>query len=93
MPFERFRGQIERERFGVVITAHPSLSLARALQEVLVELALNSRGDGSPDGDAPRRRPLDRVSSLRASTAPISRSTWTRSIANPCTPSSICTAR
>ncbi len=62
VPFERFRGQIERERFGVVITAHPTFSLARALQEVLVELALNSGGDGSPDGGAPRRRLLDRVS-------------------------------
>ncbi len=62
VPFERFRGQVECERFGVVITAHPTFSLARALQEVLVELALNSGGDGSPDGDAGRRRLLDRVS-------------------------------
>ena len=89
VPFETFRERVERERFGVVITAHPTFSLARALQEVVVELALNQR-----------RRPAHRtvtrggsacsIGSAVASTVPISRSTWSRSIASPWPRSAIC---
>jgi phosphoenolpyruvate carboxylase len=30
-PFESFRRAVERDRFGIVITAHPTFSLAKAL--------------------------------------------------------------
>ena len=90
--FEEFRQRIERPRFGVVFTAHPTFALAHAVQQALVELALGVTAAGEPLDRRPPRGPA-RAGSLRASTAPISRSTSTRSIANPCTPSTICTAR
>ncbi len=51
VPFETFRARIESERFGIVITAHPTFALARDLRVRLTELALD--GDaGSPDRQA-----------------------------------------
>src|SRR5919106_547401 len=55
--FEEFRRRIERPRFGVVFTAHPTFGLARALQQALVELALRVTADGQPL-DAERRQAL-----------------------------------
>jgi phosphoenolpyruvate carboxylase len=55
--FEEFRQRVERPRFGVVFTAHPTFALARALQEALVELALGVTAAGQPL-DADGRRAL-----------------------------------
>jgi phosphoenolpyruvate carboxylase len=43
--FETFRARVESERFGIVITAHPTFALARELRLLLAELALE---DGEP---------------------------------------------
>ncbi len=43
VPFETFRARVESERFGIVITAHPTFALARELRLLLAELA---QGDG-----------------------------------------------
>jgi phosphoenolpyruvate carboxylase len=46
LPFEEFRRRVERPRFGVVFTAHPTFALAHALQQALVELALGVTAEG-----------------------------------------------
>ena len=62
VPFEHFRRAIERDRFGIVITAHPTFSLARALQQILVALAIGTGRDGSAlDGPA-REALIDQAS-------------------------------
>ena len=43
--FEVFRDAVEREAFGIVITAHPTFSISQRLTRILAELA--SRGDGA----------------------------------------------
>ena len=50
VPFATFRRRVECERFGIVITAHPTFALAKDLRVLLCELAL----DGA--GDSPSRR-------------------------------------
>jgi phosphoenolpyruvate carboxylase len=61
-PFESFRRAIERDRFGIVITAHPTFSLATALQQILVALAIGTGRDGSTlDGPA-RQALIDQAS-------------------------------
>ena len=45
MPFETFRRRVESERFGIVVTAHPTFALARDLRVLLCELALTEAGD------------------------------------------------
>ena len=57
VPFEEFRRRVERPRFGVVFTAHPTFALAQALQQALVELALGLTADGQPL-EAERRQAL-----------------------------------
>jgi phosphoenolpyruvate carboxylase len=47
VPFETFRTRVESERFGIVITAHPTFALAHELRLLLTELALEN-GEGSP---------------------------------------------
>ena len=47
-PFEGFRRAIERDRFGIVITAHPTFSLAKTLQEILVALAIGTGPMAAP---------------------------------------------
>jgi phosphoenolpyruvate carboxylase len=47
-PFETFRSAVERDRFGIVITAHPTFCLAKPLQQALVALALGVDRDGRP---------------------------------------------
>ncbi|HEX5794337.1 MAG TPA: phosphoenolpyruvate carboxylase, partial [Geminicoccaceae bacterium] len=45
VPFETFRRRVESERFGIVITAHPTFALAGDLRVLLCELALADGGD------------------------------------------------
>ena len=45
MPFATFRRRVECERFGIVITAHPTFALAKDLRVLLCELALDGAGD------------------------------------------------
>ncbi len=61
-PFDRFRQPIERDRFGIVITAHPTFSLAQDLREILMALALGTDRDGGAlDGPA-RQALIERAS-------------------------------
>jgi len=60
--FEAFRRLVERARFGIVITAHPTFSLSRELQESLVELSLGVDRDGAPIEPARRRATIERIS-------------------------------
>ncbi len=55
--FEEFRQRVERPRFGVVFTAHPTFALARGVQQALVELALGVTAADEPL-DAARRAAL-----------------------------------
>ena len=52
VPFDTFRRRIERPTFGLVVTAHPTFSLASDLRRTLVELAV------CPEDDDGRRRAL-----------------------------------
>jgi phosphoenolpyruvate carboxylase len=61
-PFESFRRAVERDRFGIVITAHPTFSLAKALQQILVALALGSSRDGTPLDAAARQSLIEQAS-------------------------------
>ena len=47
-PFEEFRQQVEREVFGVVITAHPTFSLSTGLMRDLGSLATGYTPEGEP---------------------------------------------
>ena len=80
MPFEEFRQRVERPRFGVVFTAHPTFALAKGLQEALVELALGVTAAGQALDDEAATRSSGGSSS--ASTGPTTRSISTRSIAS-----------
>jgi phosphoenolpyruvate carboxylase len=51
VPFETFRARVESERFGIVITAHPTFALARELRLLLTELALDGQA-ASPEHQA-----------------------------------------
>lgn len=46
--FEEFRARVEREAFGIVITAHPTFNLSGALMEILTQLATGRAVDGAP---------------------------------------------
>ena len=61
VPFEGFRRAIERDRFGIVITAHPTFSLANALQQILVALATGTGRDGSALDAAARQALIDQA--------------------------------
>jgi phosphoenolpyruvate carboxylase len=54
VPFEAFRHQVERARTGAVFTAHPTFSLAKRLQEILVELATGTDAGCQPIDEARR---------------------------------------
>ena len=47
VPFETFRARVENERFGIVITAHPTFALAHELRLLLSALALEE-GEAGP---------------------------------------------
>jgi len=48
LPFEDFRARVEREAFGIVITAHPTFNLSGPLMRALVLLATGREEDGAP---------------------------------------------
>ena len=48
VPFERFQAAVERESFGIVITAHPTFALSADLLHNLAELAMERDGTGDP---------------------------------------------
>lgn len=47
VPFETFRLRVERARFGIVITAHPTFALAKDLRVLLTRLALGDADEVS----------------------------------------------
>ena len=48
LPLEMFRSRVERELFGIVITAHPTFSLTTGLMRDLAALATGYEADGRP---------------------------------------------
>jgi phosphoenolpyruvate carboxylase len=64
VPFERFRAQVEREMFGIVMTAHPTFNLSGELMELLTTLASGRAGDGTPLSDSTRRELIDHMAGL-----------------------------
>ncbi|MBC8338480.1 MAG: phosphoenolpyruvate carboxylase [Alphaproteobacteria bacterium] len=48
--FEGFQSTVEREAFGIVITAHPTFSISKDLTRTLAELAARSGGADASDG-------------------------------------------
>lgn len=61
IPFERFRTQVERELFGIVMTAHPTFNLSGELMELLTTLANGCAGDGTPLTPAARQELLEHM--------------------------------
>ncbi|WES30693.1 phosphoenolpyruvate carboxylase [Varunaivibrio sulfuroxidans] len=52
LPFAEFRARVEREIFGIVITAHPTFSISQRLTRILAQLASGTDGEGvSLSGD------------------------------------------
>ncbi|NQV83629.1 MAG: phosphoenolpyruvate carboxylase [Rhodospirillales bacterium] len=45
--FEVFQKIVEREAFGIVITAHPTFAISKRLTCILAELAIRGNGDGA----------------------------------------------
>jgi len=54
MPFERFRERVEREAFGIVITAHPTFNLSGSQMVALASLATGRGLSGEPLSPAGR---------------------------------------
>ncbi|MEZ5846005.1 MAG: phosphoenolpyruvate carboxylase [Geminicoccaceae bacterium] len=65
MPFGEFRALVERCHFGIVMTAHPTFSLAQSLQRNLVALSLDRDEDGGSLDDAGRERLLEAAASVK----------------------------
>ena len=61
VPFEQFRATIEREVYGVVITAHPTFGLAFRIERALAALALDADATGEKLNPAERQRLARRV--------------------------------
>jgi phosphoenolpyruvate carboxylase len=61
LPFADFRARLERVVYGLVITAHPTFSLAVELQRDLVALALGRDVTGQPLDEARKAALLARV--------------------------------
>jgi phosphoenolpyruvate carboxylase len=64
VPFEQFRDHVEREAFGIVITAHPTFNLSGELMELLTTLATGRSPDGRPLGRAERDALVSRMAGL-----------------------------
>ena len=64
VPFERFRAQVEREMFGIVMTAHPTFNLSGELMELLTTLASGRAGDGTQLSNSTRRELVDHMAGL-----------------------------
>lgn len=60
-PFAAFRAAVERELFGIVVTAHPTFSLSAGLMRMLAELAMGRGADGTPLAPEQRRALFERV--------------------------------
>ncbi|WGF89362.1 phosphoenolpyruvate carboxylase [Marinivivus vitaminiproducens] len=64
VPFEAFRSRIERELFGMVITAHPTFGIDPVLMRIMAELAGGRDAEGRPldaGGRADRLRQAARL--------------------------------
>ncbi|WP_114395395.1 phosphoenolpyruvate carboxylase [Oleisolibacter albus] len=61
LPFETFRRRVEREVFGIVITAHPTFNLPGPMMEALALLATGRDAKGQPLADADRKALIRRV--------------------------------
>lgn len=61
IPFAAFKAAIERELFGIVITAHPTFSQSHEMVRLLAELGLGRAADGTKVNAARRRKILDDV--------------------------------
>ncbi|MGH6937577.1 phosphoenolpyruvate carboxylase [Hypericibacter sp.] len=59
--FERFRATVEREVYGIVITAHPTFGLAFRIERALAALALDADATGEKLNPAERQRLARRV--------------------------------
>jgi len=55
LPFEAFRAKVEREVFGIVVTAHPTFNLSGGLMRDLSTLAAGRDEGGRPLSEAARR--------------------------------------
>ena len=64
VPFEAFRAQVERELFGIVMTAHPTFNLSGELMELLTTLASGRAGDGTPLSDSTRAELIEHMAGL-----------------------------
>lgn len=58
VPFEAFRNRVERELFGMVITAHPTFGIDPMLMRIMAELAGGRDEEGAPLDDAGRAERL-----------------------------------
>ena len=56
--FEEYQRRVERELFGVVLTAHPTFNISGELMHALVDLATNRGADGGPLDDDAREKLL-----------------------------------
>ena len=61
LAFEAFRAKVEREVFGIVITAHPTFNLSGGLMRDLGTLAAGRDADGRPLAEAARRHIVERA--------------------------------
>ncbi|QEX16928.1 phosphoenolpyruvate carboxylase [Hypericibacter terrae] len=61
VPFEQFRATVEREVYGIVITAHPTFGLAFRIERALAALALDADATGETLNPAERQRLARRV--------------------------------
>lgn len=59
--FEQFRATVEREVYGIVITAHPTFGLAFRIERALAALALDADATGEKLNPAERQRLVRRV--------------------------------
>jgi len=62
--FEEFKSIVEREQFGVVMTAHPTFGLTPELLRIAAMLATGHDQAGGPLGATARRRLVDQAASL-----------------------------
>lgn len=61
IPFEGFKAAVERELFGIVITAHPTFSQSHEMVRLLAELGLDRNAEGGKLTAARRRKILGDV--------------------------------
>jgi phosphoenolpyruvate carboxylase len=62
--FDEFRSIVEREQFGVVMTAHPTFGLTPELLRIAALLATDRDGAGVPLSAAGRQRLIDQAAAL-----------------------------